>query len=312
MNRTLYNFLFQILITFLAFGLGRAEKSPSAVPALYVFGDSLFDSGNNNLLPTLAKANYPPYGMNFERKAATGRFTNGKTVVDFIAEFLGLPFPPPFVSLLEGSTGPGLNYASGSCGILPQTGDDLGKCLSLSDQIDLFAITVERNLPEYYKNQEELSNYLSKSLFAITIGSNDYLNYFVARYSSNTLINPRSITKSVGDIVSPQAYDSTTSPQSFAEILIHQLSLQLQVTRNYSLPMLLRNHESSSGYAFLIQIIKKIDKLLHFLIAEIVQVGSKEGGDVRARPSWVHSIHYQAIRTQWSLRREVESDGNHV
>ncbi|KAL2896688.1 GDSL esterase/lipase 7 [Bienertia sinuspersici] len=54
---------------------------PPLVPALYVFGDSLFDSGNNNLLPTLAKANYFPYGLNFPGSFPTGRFTNGKTLI---------------------------------------------------------------------------------------------------------------------------------------------------------------------------------------------------------------------------------------
>lgn len=58
------------------------HSSPLA-PALYVLGDSLFDSGNNNILPTLAKADYLPYGVNFV-KGATGRFTNGRTVADFI------------------------------------------------------------------------------------------------------------------------------------------------------------------------------------------------------------------------------------
>lgn len=43
----------------------------------------MFDSGNNNILPTLAKADYLPYGVNFV-KGATGRFTNGRTVADFI------------------------------------------------------------------------------------------------------------------------------------------------------------------------------------------------------------------------------------
>lgn len=52
-------------------------------PALYVFGDSLLDSGNNDFLPTLAKANYFPYGADFP-KGSTGRFTNGRTVADFI------------------------------------------------------------------------------------------------------------------------------------------------------------------------------------------------------------------------------------
>lgn len=63
---------------------GDCGSSRPLVPALYVFGDSLFDGGNNNWLPTLAKANYPPYGQNFPKGQSTGRFTNGKLVVDFI------------------------------------------------------------------------------------------------------------------------------------------------------------------------------------------------------------------------------------
>jgi len=55
-------------------------------PALYVFGDSLFDSGNNNLLPTVSKANFKPYGVDFA-KGDTGRFTNGRLVPDFIGIF---------------------------------------------------------------------------------------------------------------------------------------------------------------------------------------------------------------------------------
>ncbi|KAF9607191.1 hypothetical protein IFM89_033398 [Coptis chinensis] len=54
-----------------------------------------------------------------------GRFTNGKTFVDFIAESLGLPSPPPYMGLstkdkIKMKTG--VNYASGSAGILTESG----------------------------------------------------------------------------------------------------------------------------------------------------------------------------------------------
>ncbi|KAH9739731.1 GDSL esterase/lipase 7 [Citrus sinensis] len=99
--------------------------SPLA-PALYVLGDSLLDSGNNNYLQTIIKANYSPYGEDFVNKC-TGRFSNGKTVADFIAEFLGLPYAPPFLSFKPRDKLPltGLNYASGACGILRDTGHHL-------------------------------------------------------------------------------------------------------------------------------------------------------------------------------------------
>ena len=60
-------------------------NSSEYIPAIYVFGDSLLDSGNNNHIRTKSKANFPPYGIDFDDKP-TGRFTNGKTVVDYIGE----------------------------------------------------------------------------------------------------------------------------------------------------------------------------------------------------------------------------------
>lgn len=57
------------------------------VPALFVFGDSLIDNGNNNNIPSFAKANYFPYGIDFTG-GPTGRFCNGLTMVDGIGTFL--------------------------------------------------------------------------------------------------------------------------------------------------------------------------------------------------------------------------------
>lgn len=56
------------------------------VPAIYVFGDSLIDNGNNNNLGTVSKANYLPYGIDFP-KGVTGRFSNGRTIADFICKY---------------------------------------------------------------------------------------------------------------------------------------------------------------------------------------------------------------------------------
>lgn len=53
------------------------------VPAFNIFGDSVVDSGNNNNLYTLVKANFPPYGRDFVNHRPTGRFCNGKLATDF-------------------------------------------------------------------------------------------------------------------------------------------------------------------------------------------------------------------------------------
>lgn len=52
------------------------------VSAIFAFGDSLTDPGNNNYLNSIAKANYVPYGIDLD--GPTGRFCNGKTAVDYI------------------------------------------------------------------------------------------------------------------------------------------------------------------------------------------------------------------------------------
>ena len=61
------------------------------VPGMYVFGDSLVDVGNNNyLIFTLNLANYPPNGIDYPTKEATGRFCNGKNVADLLGKSLNL------------------------------------------------------------------------------------------------------------------------------------------------------------------------------------------------------------------------------
>lgn len=61
---------------------GNAQESTTLVPAIITFGDSAVDVGNNDYLPTLFKANYPPYGRDFINHQPTGRFCNGKLATD--------------------------------------------------------------------------------------------------------------------------------------------------------------------------------------------------------------------------------------
>jgi len=60
---------------------------PKEHVALFVFGDSFFDVGNNNYINTTTdyQANYPPYGETFF-KYPTGRFSDGRVIPDFIGK----------------------------------------------------------------------------------------------------------------------------------------------------------------------------------------------------------------------------------
>jgi phospholipase/lecithinase/hemolysin len=59
----------------------------ASVPAVYVFGDSLADVGNNNHLLTLLKADFSHNGMDYPGGKATGRFSNGKNSADFLGAY---------------------------------------------------------------------------------------------------------------------------------------------------------------------------------------------------------------------------------
>lgn len=77
--------------------LNLVEGAPE-VPCYFIFGDSLLDNGNNNDLDTAARANYPPYGVDFP-DGPTGRFTNGRNIADFLGLFLFLTFSLPLYDL---------------------------------------------------------------------------------------------------------------------------------------------------------------------------------------------------------------------
>lgn len=72
--------LFLLAITL---NLKNLAKGEARAPCYFIFGDSLAGSGNNNNLVTLAKANNPPYGIDFPT-GCTGRFCNGRTAFDII------------------------------------------------------------------------------------------------------------------------------------------------------------------------------------------------------------------------------------
>ena len=71
--------LFQLLALFVRLKTCFCEVAP---PANFVFGDSLVDVGNNNYIVSLSKANFVPNGIDFGKP--TGRYTNGRTIVDIL------------------------------------------------------------------------------------------------------------------------------------------------------------------------------------------------------------------------------------
>jgi hypothetical protein len=80
--------LLGLAVVALAAGAGVAQP---VVPAVFVLGDSTLDVGNNNHLPgkDVPRANESFYGVDFPGgPVATGRFSNGYNVADFIGMYL--------------------------------------------------------------------------------------------------------------------------------------------------------------------------------------------------------------------------------
>ncbi|KAK7341053.1 hypothetical protein VNO80_23977 [Phaseolus coccineus] len=155
-----------------------AHVNSQRVPALFVFGDSLVEVGNNNFLNTLARANFFPYGIDFDR-GATGRFSNGRSLIDFIGEFLGISSPPPFADPSTNGSRilNGVNYASAAGGILDESGRNYGDRFSMNQQIQNFQNTL--NQYRTMTNPTSMNQFLAKSIAVVVTGNNDYLNNYL-------------------------------------------------------------------------------------------------------------------------------------
>ncbi|XP_047154624.1 GDSL esterase/lipase At1g29670-like [Vigna umbellata] len=179
----------------------------SQVPCLFIFGDSMSDSGNNNQLPTTTKSNYKPYGVDFPL-GPTGRFTNGRTEIDIISQFLEFEnFIPPFANTSGSDILKGVNYASGGAGIRSETGSHTGGSISLRSQLANHSVIVSE-IATRLGSPDLAQEYLEKCLYYVNIGSNDYMaNYFL-----------------------PQFYPTSSmyTVEQYTEVLIEELSQHFQ------------------------------------------------------------------------------------
>ncbi|XP_021729540.1 GDSL esterase/lipase At1g33811-like [Chenopodium quinoa] len=207
-KKKVFSIFIASLLCYIASACNRtsATKQPE-VPCFFIFGDSLVDNGNNNGILTLARANYQPYGVDFAQ-GATGRFCNGRTVVDVLAQLLGFTdYIPPFSSATGDSLIKGVNFASGASGIRDETGNNLGAHIPMNQQVNNFGRVV-RQLRRFFRGDaNSLQNYLNKCIIYSGLGSNDYLNnYFMPNYYST-----------------PNQY----TPAAYATALLQEYSRQL-------------------------------------------------------------------------------------
>ncbi|KAL8482340.1 hypothetical protein ACS0TY_028494 [Phlomoides rotata] len=196
-----------VLMMMMLMGSTICIAAQAQASALFVFGDSLVDNGNNNFLNSIAKSNYPPYGIDSTRRLPTGKFSNGNTFIDYLGAWLGLAAPPPFAD--PATTGArilgGVNYASAAAGILDESGQHYGERYSLSQQVVNFETTLSQL--RTMMTPSNLRTHLSSSIAVLVFGSNDYINNYLM----------------------PTMYPSSFnySPSQFANLLINRYARQL-------------------------------------------------------------------------------------
>ncbi|PIN11156.1 Triacylglycerol lipase [Handroanthus impetiginosus] len=174
-------FLNLILLTF-------ALHSPQTdARAFFVFGDSLVDNGNNNYLATSARADSPPYGIDYPSHRPTGRFSNGLNIPDIISEKMGMESPMPYLSpMLKGKKLlNGANFASAGVGILNDTGIQFLNIIRIEKQLEYFE-QYQRRVTDMI-GATQTKALVNQALVLITLGGNDFVNnYYLVPFSARS------------------------------------------------------------------------------------------------------------------------------
>ncbi|XP_010066434.1 acetylajmalan esterase [Eucalyptus grandis] len=179
-----------LLLTFASFLLssagrvhGEAARRPCPIDAIYQFGDSTSDTGN--LIRIVgpngsgSQAARLPYGETFGRP--TGRFSDGRLIVDYFAIALGLPLVNPSLGK-NLSFEHGVNFAvAGSTVLNSSFYAARNVSVSASDVPLRLQLNWFRNyLNSTCRSKTECGEKLKRSLVIVgEMGSNDFLYSFL-------------------------------------------------------------------------------------------------------------------------------------
>lgn len=160
------------------FNHALASKNKSChFPAIFNFGASNADTGGFSAVFFQLKS---PNGDTFFRKPS-GRFADGRIIIDFTAESLDLPFLSPYLNSLASNFSHGASFATAASTIrLPETIIPHGRSspFFLGLQYDQFAQFKARSQTirqrgGVYASLMPKKAYFAKALYTFDIGQND-------------------------------------------------------------------------------------------------------------------------------------------
>ncbi|KAK1295053.1 GDSL esterase/lipase [Acorus calamus] len=157
--------------------LTMSSSSPCEFPAIFNFGDSNSDTGG---LSAAFGPAPPPNGETFFGRPA-GRYSDGRLIIDFIAQSLGLPHLNAYLDSVGTNFTHGANFATAGSTIRPQntTLSQSGYSpFSLDVQTWQFTQFKSRSKFAYdqggvYKGLLPEEDYFAKALYTFDIGQND-------------------------------------------------------------------------------------------------------------------------------------------
>jgi phospholipase/lecithinase/hemolysin len=188
---------------------GSAQAGVHSLSKLFVFGDSLSDSGNSKAISNAASAGtvtFPPANLGY----VGGRFTNGEVA----AEYLWKAFNPGDTSFQASLIPGGTNFAIG------------GATSGQKNFIQVWPITPDALKPAYANlgNAWQLNQFLTPSLPSFDPETSLFLVWF---YPNDAFWNGATSGVSVG------SFDGSTPPAGLKETAVYNIKGTIEKLASY-------------------------------------------------------------------------------
>ncbi|KAI9097802.1 hypothetical protein K1719_025573 [Acacia pycnantha] len=142
-------------------------------PAIFAFGTSNTETGNS-AATELVFPQDPPYGETYFGRPS-GRFADGRIILDFIAQSFGLPLVSGYLNSVGANFSHGANFAS------------IGATITVPPQVGSFTLSVQylqfirfRSNAQFYREQGGIwasmvpkEEYYGEALYVFEFGQND-------------------------------------------------------------------------------------------------------------------------------------------